>query len=35
VINKHVDIDIDYHWDVMGALGEDIKMAEQCIMNDR
>lgn len=34
LINKHEDIYVD-HWDVICALGEDIKVAEQCIMNDR
>jgi hypothetical protein len=35
VINKREDIDVDDHWDVVGAHGEDIKVAEQCIMNNR
>jgi hypothetical protein len=35
VINKHEDIDVDDHWDVMGDLGEDIRVAEECIMSDR
>jgi len=30
-----VYIDVDDHWDVRGALGEDTKVAEQCILNER
>ena len=34
MINKHEDIDVDDPWDV-SALGEDISVAEQCVVNDR
>jgi hypothetical protein len=35
VINTHEVIDVDDHWDVMGALGEYIKVVEQCTVIPR